>query len=229
MTVGSASGAEPASVVGALYVRTRTLHLEAEKSGIVSDILRGTASRDGYVSLLRNLHAAYREIEAGIERHRDTPGVGVLAPFRLDRASAIASDLAALAGADWARSVPLLPAGAAYAQRVAQAAEGDGAGLIAHAYTRYLGDLNGGSVLARLLAKTLGLRPSELSLYDFSGVANPDTLKHDYRQALDRAGAAAADPAAIVEEGALAFSLNIALSVAVQRLSSTGSAALHAQ
>ena len=229
MAVESANGVLPISVVTELYVRTRTLHLEAEKSGVISDILRGTASREGYVLLLRNLHSAYREIELGIEQHRDAPGLGLLAEYKLNRAPAIASDLTNLCGADWARRIPLLPAGEAYARSVAQAAQGDGTRLIAHAYTRYLGDLNGGSVLARLLAKTLGLQPGELSLYDFSGVANPATLKSDYRIALDRAGSAAPDPGAIIEEGVLAFSLNIALSVAVQRHSSTNTAALPAQ
>jgi len=221
MVTGSASGTLPVSVVNDLYVRTRKLHLEAEKSGIISDILHGTASREGYVLLLRNLHSAYREIETGIERHRDAPGLDLLAKYKLDRAPAIASDLTALCGADWAERIPLLPAGEAYARRVTLAAQGEGSRLIAHAYTRYLGDLNGGSVLARLLAKTLGLQPGELSLYDFSGLSSPLTLRNDYRGALDQAGAAAPDPDAIVEEGALAFSLNIALSVAVQQHPST--------
>jgi heme oxygenase len=217
VTVESASGATPVSVVGALHARTKTLHMQAEKSGIIADILRGAASRDGYVLLLRNLLPAYREIELGLERHRDSTGLGALAKHRLDRAPAIESDLAALCGTDWSRRIPLLPAGEAYARRIAQAAEDDGARLIAHAYTRYLGDLNGGSILARLLTKTLGLRPAELSLYDFSGLADATTLKQVYRQALDRAGATVSDLAAVIEEGAVAFELNIALSVAVQQ------------
>ena len=227
MAVGSVSGTAPASVVSGLYLRTRALHLQAEKSGIISDILHGVASRESYALLLRNLHAAYCEIETGIARHRDSRALGLLATYELDRTSAIESDLAALCGADWARTIPLLPAGEAYARRVAQVAQGDGARLIAHAYTRYLGDLNGGSLLARLLAKTLGMQPNELSLYDFSGVSDPATLKNDYRQALEQAGAAAADSGAIIEEGAVAFSLNIALSVAVQQHALTGVTALH--
>jgi heme oxygenase len=216
MTVGSAGGTMPTSVVGALHARTKTLHLQAEKSGIIADILRGAASRDGYVLLLRNLLPAYREIEHGIDRHRNSQGLALLAKHRLDRAPAIESDLAALCGAEWSRSIPLLPAGEAYARQIARAAEGDGERLIAHAYTRYLGDLNGGLILARLLERTLGLRPAELSLYDFSGFANAATLKHDYREALDQAGAVAADPASVIEEGAVAFALNIAVSIAVQ-------------
>ena len=66
--------------------------------------------------------------------------------------------------------------------------------LIAHAYTRYLGDLSGGQIVQRLLAKSLGLRPEQLSMYDFSGFPDPAALKTEYRHALEQAGAAGADP-----------------------------------
>ncbi|MBI5128791.1 MAG: biliverdin-producing heme oxygenase [Rhodopseudomonas palustris] len=205
------------SVVTALYVRTRALHLEAERTGVVAEILRGGASREGYALLLRNLHPAYREIEDGIERHRNSPILAPLARWRLARTSAIAADLTALAGPDWAAQWPLLPEGEAYARTISRAAEGDGSRLIAHAYTRYLGDLNGGLIVRRLLEKSLGLGAGELSHYDFSAIAEPAALKTDYRQALERAGAAAHDTDAIVAEGAVAFECNIALSIAVQR------------
>ena len=81
---------------------------------------------------------------------------------------AIEADLVALCGAHWSQGIPLLAAGELYARRIAKAAEGDGTRLIAHAYTRYLGDLSGGQILQRLLARSLDLQPSELSFYDFS-------------------------------------------------------------
>jgi len=217
MVVAPADTGAAASVVTALYVRTRTLHLEAERSGIIAEILRGTANRDGYALLLRNLHPVYREIEHGIARHRDNPILAPLAAQPLARTPAIESDLAALGGADWETRLQLLPSGAAYAERIRQAAGGDGSLLIAHAYTRYLGDLNGGLIVRRLLEKTLGLGDRELSHYDFSAIADPAELKGRYRQALEQAGAAVPDPGAVIEEGAAAFTCNIALSVAVQR------------
>ncbi|MFT4276533.1 MAG: biliverdin-producing heme oxygenase [Rhodopseudomonas sp.] len=205
------------SVVTALYVRTRQLHLEAEKSGILAKILHGTAGRDGYTLLLRNLHPTYQAIEAGIERHRDNPILSPLAAYSLARTPAIESDLKALAGADWRERLPVLPSAAAYAERIVQVSQGDGSLLIAHAYTRYLGDLNGGQIVRRLLEKTMQLGADELAHYDFSAIGDPATLKTDYRDALERAGAAAPDPAAIIEEGAVAFTYNIALSMDVQR------------
>lgn len=181
------------------------------------DILKGEASRDDYVLFLRNLLPAYRELEAGLERHAGSAVLGELEAYRLSRAPAIEADLETLSGPDWETRVPLLPAAEAYAAKIADAASGDGSRLIAHAYTRYLGDLNGGQILSRLLVKALALAPNELSFYDFSTFADPDALKTDYRLAIDRAGDTASDISSVIEEGALAFSLNIALAEAVQQ------------
>ena len=225
MTAATADSSLPASLVTALYLRTKTLHVEAERTGIIRDLLHGGASREGYILLLRNLLPAYLAMEHGLERHRRTPQLGPLAAYRLDRAAAIEADLVSLCGEHWSREVPLLAAGELYASRIAKAAEGDGARLIAHAYARYLGDLSGGQILQRLLARSLQLRPSELAFYDFPRFSDLEALKTDYRQALDRAGALFPDADAIVEEGALAFSHNIALSCAVQAAVAHGSAA----
>lgn len=212
----------PASLVTALYLRTKALHVEAERTGIIRDLLRGEASREGYVLMLRNLLPAYREMEQGLERHRGSPIFGALANYRLDRAPAIESDLISLCGKGWRRTIPVLDAAETYAERIAKAVEGNGARLIAHAYTRYLGDLSGGQILQRLLERSLELRPSELSFYNFPRFVDLAALKADYRNALDQAGALAPDPQAVIEEGAIAFSLNIDLSCAVQSMVSRG-------
>jgi heme oxygenase len=217
MTTATATKPERTGIVASLYVRTRGLHLEAEQSGIIADILRGEASRDGYILLLRNLHAAYTAIEQGLARHHHTPGLDRLSAYRFDRAGAIATDLDALCGSNWTSAIPLLPAGEKYASVIARASEGDGSLLIAHAYTRYLGDLSGGQIVQRLLAKSMQFRPDQLSIYQFAGFPDPDVLKGEYRHALEYAGTLAVDPARVVEEGATAFSLNIALSVAVKK------------
>ena len=215
MTTAMAENTAPVSVVTALYIRSKALHVEAERSGVISDLLRGEASRDGYILLQRNLLPAYQALELGLERHRDTPSLKVLANYRFDRATALAADLTALCGGSFA-DIPLLPAGETYAKRIAECAEGDGARLIAHAYTRYLGDLNGGQILKRLLMKKPGLTPAELSFYDFPDHPDLPTLKANYREELDKAGMLVADQEAVVAEGLTAFQLNIDLSWEVQ-------------
>ncbi len=222
MPVAISDNPSPVSVVTALYLRTKALHVEAERTGIIRDLLRGEASLEGYVLLLRNLLPAYQAMEQGFERHRGSPRLGALAEFRLDRAPAIEADLTALCGHGWKRDIALLGAGDIYARRIAKVADGDGMRLIAHAYTRYLGDLSGGQILQRLLARSLNLKPAELTFYDFPRFSDLAALKTDFRNALDTVGAHATDPQAIVEEGAIAFSLNIDLSCAVQALLSPG-------
>jgi len=224
MMAATADDPPAAGIVTALYLRTKTLHVEAERTGIFRDLLRGEASRDGYVLLLRNLLPAYLAMEQGLERHRDSAHLGPLAAYRLNRAAAIEADLMELCGSRWNSQVPLLEAAELYANRIAKAAEGHGTRLIAHAYTRYLGDFSGGQILRRLLTRSLRLRRSELSFYDFPRFPDLDALKSDYRRTLDRAGAQLADAEAVVEEGAAAFSCNIALSRAVQAAVAHGSA-----
>lgn len=224
MTAVAAETSSSVGVVAALHSRTQSLHTEAERSGVIRDLLRGEASRAGYVALLRNLLPAYRALEQGLDAHRSSSGLAALAAFRLDRAAAIEADLTALCGNDWSETVPLLSAGHAYGARIAAVAEGHGTRLIAHAYTRYLGDLSGGLILRRLLSRSLALRDDQLSFYDFSRFGDPAALKAEFRRALDQAGAHARDPHAVVEEGAIAFQLNIELSRAVKQAVASGAA-----
>ena len=220
MNVAVHVSSQPTSLVTELYARTKTLHVEAERTGIINDLLRGQACRDDYILFLRNLLPAYREMESGLERHSSTSAMKALAAYKLERAPAIESDLGALCGEGWADNIPLLPAGEKYALKVADAAADDGGRLIAHAYARYLGDLSGGLILQRLLARSLELSPSELSFYAFPQFPDLSLLKKEYREALDVAGTSVNDPKAVIEEGALAFSLNIDLSMAVQNAAS---------
>jgi heme oxygenase len=206
---------QPAGLADLLRARTHVLHAQAERSGVIADLLRGRASRRAYALLLRNLLPAYQELEAGLERHRHRPGLAALANPAVYRASALAADLCALESPGWVRSVPLLEAGQRYARRVAEAAEGDGTRLIGHAYVRFLGDLNGGRILCERLARSLDLGPDALGFYAYPQSTDLDVLRIAYRNALDRAGVLVA-VAPVVEEALVAFRLNIELAEAVQ-------------
>jgi heme oxygenase (biliverdin-producing, ferredoxin) len=198
-----------------LYERTRALHVRAERSGIIKDVLRGEASRYGYALFLRNLLPAYQQMEAGLERRPLVP-VRSIARRELYRAPALIADLQALYGPEWDQSLPILSAGTYYSRDVAAAAGNGGTRLIAHVYTRYFGDLSGGQILKKLLARKLGLKSRELTFYDFPQVADADVFKHDYRMALNQAAQEITDVDAIVAEAMSAFEHNIAVSEAVK-------------
>lgn len=196
---------------------TRRLHAEAERSGIIADILHARITLPRYGLFLRNLLPAYCSLEEALSSGLDRPGVRRVADPSLYRSEALRADLEELFGRKWPRQIVLLPAAESYAKAVKRAAAGDGSRLIAHAYTRYLGDLNGGQVLRKLLSQLLGLGPTALSFYDFPMISQPKVFAGEYRDAINRAGAEITNPEAVIDEAIVAFELNIRLSTAVQQ------------
>jgi heme oxygenase len=81
-----------------------------------------------------------------------------------------------------------------------------------------MGDLNGGQILKRLLARSLNLTPAMLSFYDFLSIADLNAFKGEYRNCLEEAGLQVLDAETVVEESAEAFRLNIALSREIEEL-----------
>jgi heme oxygenase len=213
-----AAAGPPAALLAEIRERTKPLHTIAERTGIVKALLHGEATRRGYALLLRNLLPVYQAMEIGLDRHGRSPGVRHLALPAVYRAHAIEADLDALYGASWRQRLPMLPAGARYAAGVAAAAEGNGAGLIGHAYTRYLGDLSGGQVIRKQLALSLGLEAAALSFYDFPAIDDPTAFKREFRAAMGRAEEELADLAPAIDAAVDAFRLNIELSEDVLRV-----------
>lgn len=198
---------------------TKSLHTEAERSGVVAEILHGRVERWAYALLLRNLLPVYQQMELGLERLRASPWIKPIALPEVYRAQALEADLAGIAGPNWRKDLAILPAAEQYADRVAAVCEAGGSLLPAHAYVRYLGDLNGGQVLKRLLSLALGLDQASLSFYEFAEIADLEAFKQHFRAALDLVGCRSPDLDAMVAEARKAFLLNIAVSKEVKAMS----------
>ncbi len=219
---GSATaGPAPRRLTAVMAAQTQGLHRQAEKSGIIADILRGRVEAQGYALLLRNLLPAYRTMERAIMRLRDRPALRAFARKEIFRGNAIEQDLTEIVGEDWPERLSLLDAGADYATCVEQAATGDGSPLIAHAYVRYFGDLSGGQTIKSVLKNTLGLADKALTFYAFAGVDDPSGLRERIRAVVDGDAAVMHDHGQIVEEAAAAFQCNIRLSNQVRDFLST--------
>ena len=54
------------------------LHRDAERTGLIADMLHGRADRRGYVLLLRNLQPAYKALERGLDAHRESAILGLV-------------------------------------------------------------------------------------------------------------------------------------------------------
>lgn len=208
--------AQAGSLIEALREQTRALHTTAERTGIISDILKRKADRQGYIAFLFNMLPAYRELEGALEKLRDKTIFHAFARRELYRADSLKADLAVLYGANWTRELVMLPAAERYATRISEVADGDAGRLIAHAYVRYFGDLSGGQILKGLLGKALNLPPQALSFYDFPGIVDHIAFKDAMRHSIDVDVASACDREAVIDEAKLAFEHNIAISKSVQ-------------
>lgn len=198
-----------------LRVETQVLHIEAERSGYIQEILKRRAGLEGYALFLRNLQPAYEALERALSAHAEHPPLDRFRWPALFRSEAIAGDLTALAGPAWQGALPLLPEGEAYARHIEKVEATDPIRLIGHAYVRYVGDLSGGQIVKTLLSTSPGLTADQLSFYDFPGIADAEAYKNAFRASLDQAGASADHADAIVAEALEAFRLNIDLSIAV--------------
>ncbi len=207
----------PGGFADRLREQTRALHARAERTGVVREILRGEVSRQSYALYLRNLLPAYDQLETSLDFHRRAPGVRRIANSAIYRSDAIESDLRHLSGPDWRTDLAVLPEGAAYRRQIAQAAAGRGEALIAHAYTRYLGDLNGGQVIKRQLMRSLNLGSNALSFYTFPALSDLPAMRAEYRSAIDLSAKEISAHREVLREASTAFELNIAVSVAVDR------------
>lgn len=185
---------------------THELHRAVERAGLMPALLRGQLPLAGYVALLRNLQPIYAALEAGLLRHAAHPQLAPLPLAGLARAPALAADLVALHGPGWARELPLCAAAQAYVARLQQLADGQPALLAAHAYVRYLGDLNGGQLLARRVGLALHLAPGQgLAFYDFGSDEQAAARARALRAGLDAIAPDEPAAQALVDEACAAF------------------------
>ena len=217
--IGQVARREPEPLSNLMRAGTRLLHSKAERTGVVGKLLEHRCDRREYALFLRNLLPVYETLERTLDAFRDArPAIGVARVARPEvyRAAALRSDLLALCGVTWQQALPLLPTAESYAEAIATATRRRGdAGLLAHAYVRYLGDLSGGQLLRTLIARDLSIDAHCLTVYDFPAIPDVARFRQDYRQAIDQAGIEISAAQAAVAEAVDAFAYSIALSEAV--------------
>jgi heme oxygenase len=192
---------------------TKGLHHEVERGPFMRALLRGSLERIAYCALLRNLYEIYDALETALDTHAEHPGLKPLRLLGLARREALARDLEALHGPNWARELEVLQACRRYVQHLRQLAQSTPERLAAHAYVRYLGDLGGGQLLQPIVAKSLQLSTgSGTAFYEFGAPAEVGTLKRRFRAGLDEVSAAhAGDVSALVNEARTSFELHRSL------------------
>jgi len=198
---------------------TRKSHKEAENVHFVKDFVRGKIERNSYVKLLGGLYHVYSSMEEeldGLSQHNAWYRDNMHFPNELRRSTVLLEDWQYFTNST---SVPRLEDASdctkEYVQRLHELgkSKGDSILLLAHTYTRYLGDLSGGRVLGRVLRRTFSL-PEEgqgWAFYRFDLIKSPNKFKVAYRKALDTIplGTDGTDVDRIVDEANVAFLMNM--------------------
>ena len=189
-------------------------HSDSEGASFMEDIMRGRGSKQDYIDLVAQHYFMYEALEAATEQ---VAGEAWFAGFHLPalvRMPALEADLEYLIGADWRDQISATPATAAYAARIREVGDaGWVPGVVAHHYTRYLGDLSGGQMIAKLVAKQHDLASEGIAFYDFTALGTIAAFKNDYRAALDRLGAELddAERTRMLDEVRAAYGFNTAV------------------
>lgn len=177
---------------------TAEVHRHAERSPFVHALFRGELDSRAVVAFFAQQLPLYSAMEERLREGEDDP---VLAPVRfpeLWRTAALHKDLAALGDGP-------TEASEATNRLVERVRTVSSAQLVAHLYTRYLGDLSGGQAISKVLQKKYKLDP--LAFYSFDDIDDPNAFKHLYRDRLDALPLDDATKSEVVEEAIVAFNM----------------------
>lgn len=197
-----------------LHAATAQAHADAEYSPFITRLMGGEGSLSDFAALTAQLYPVYTALERAMDAHAAHPAIASLHDPALIRTPHLAADLGVLYGPEWsswaaAGGIPTLSATRAYVERLQVVSVPEV--LIAHHYVRLLGDLSGGQVIARLVARHYGVPDDALSFYRFEGIPKTKPYKDAYRAKLDALKLDRATRALVVAEAIEAFRLNQAL------------------
>ena len=128
----------------------------------------------------------------------------------MERELALERDVRYYWGPNWRAIITPSDSAQLYANRIRELGLKDPLLLVAHHYTRYLGDLSGGQILKGIAQKAMNLREGEgLHFYEFEQVEDTKEFKVKYRAALDTLELDQSQIDAIIAEANYAFKLNM--------------------
>jgi len=191
---------------------TKKAHTMAENVGFVKCFLKGVVEKNSYRKLVANFYFVYSAMEEEMERHRQHPILSKIDFQQLNRKRSLEQDLQFYYGANWREQVDLSPAGKEYVQRIREISASEPEMLIAHSYTRYLGDLSGGQILKGIAQRAMNLNDGQgTAFYEFKDIPDEKQFKATYRQAMNELPIDDATADRIVDEANAAFGMNMKL------------------
>ncbi|NXN96651.1 HMOX1 oxygenase, partial [Rhinopomastus cyanomelas] len=200
---------------------TKEVHEQAENTPFMKNFQKGQVSLHEFKLVTASLYFIYSALEEEIERNKNHPAYApVYFPAELHRKAALEEDLKYFYGSNWREEIPCPEATKKYVERLHYVGRNHPELLVAHAYTRYLGDLSGGQVLKKIAQKALGLPSSGegLAFFTFDGVSNATKFKQLYRARMNALEMDHGTKKRVLEEAKRAFLLNIQVFEALDEL-----------
>ena len=189
---------------------TKKSHTMAENVGFIKCFLKGTVEKTSYRKLGTNLYFVYCAMEEEMERHCNHPILSKLYFPELNRKQSIEKDLYYYFGSSWREQIAPSEAAQAYVQRIREVSDTEPERLIAHLYTRDMGDLSGGQILKGIAQRGLNLPEGEgTEFYEFNDIPDEKAFKANYRQVMNNLPIDQATADKIVEEANAAFGMNM--------------------
>ena len=163
-------------------------HTAAEESPFMATLVRGEFTVEQYAWLVKQLQVIYAALDANCAANAEHLDLAPFFTSKLQAAAALDADWDAISAIDGVNTedIYITDATRAYANRLNELGTDWPAGLLAHHYTRYLGDLSGGRVISSVLGKGLPLTADNgLSFYEFPEIESIPAFRTHYRESLD--------------------------------------------
>jgi heme oxygenase (biliverdin-producing, ferredoxin) len=189
---------------------TTKSHSMAENVSFVKSFLGGVVDKKSYRKLVANLYFVYSAMEQQMSLNKDHSAIKPIYFIELNRKTSLEQDLKYYYGSDWRDQIVASEATQIYVRRIDDLGKNQPELLIAHAYTRYMGDLSGGQILKKIAQNAMNLPDSDgVAFYDFEGIKDDDIFKSLYRNALDDITLTQEQISDIIGEANIAFTLNM--------------------
>lgn len=201
------AGSSQAALSKMLHQSVMESHKLLEESAFARSLSQGTVDLTRYGMYLADLFVIYQELETQLAQFKHTDQLGALYIPPLFRSASLLDDMTYF-------NVAPESAGAAareYQSRLREIGETAPHLLIAHAYTRYLGDLFGGQIVKNKLEERFG---GGTRFYHFEDLAEAYSLQHaqrfvtPFRKILDALPLTAREADEVVAEAVKAFEMH---------------------
>lgn len=203
---------------------TRKSHSMAQNSAFVTGFFKGLASRESYKALLTSLYFVYTAMEDAMADTNTDDRVKMMDDDVLRRVPSLQQDLNYFYNIDnasnnvvsgeWKSQIRPSLATQAYVTRIRQVAQNPELSylLLAHQYTRYLGDLFGGQMMGGMASKSLELTDDNgVAFYKFDNITDTTDYITSWYTRLNQLNLTQEQKENIIEEANYVFDLNIGI------------------